>query len=57
MDANIYKPKSHTTFEYLALLIVLMVWTDAFTQSGFAGLGDYVVVFLLRLVQGKEALA
>ena len=57
MDASINKPKSHTTFEYLALLSVLMVWAGAFTLSGFAGLGDYVVVFLLRLVQGRETLA
>ena len=42
LDASIGKPKSQTTFEYLALLLVLMVWADRFSRSGFAVLGDNV---------------
>ena len=42
LDASIGKPKSQTTFKYLVLLWVLMVWADSFTQMGFAVLDDNV---------------
>jgi len=42
LEACIGKAKSQTTFEYLALLLVLLVWADDFTEPGMAVVGDNV---------------
>ena len=51
-------PASQTTFEYLALYLVLRVWGDAFARQGLAILGDNVSSLgCVVNLKGRAALA
>jgi len=57
VKATIGQPKSQTTFEYLALYLVLRQWGDHFWREGFAILGDNVASLSCAVsFKGKGAL-